>query len=102
MWTENCENHIVDEKDVERRIVEQFSEIVTWKSLHDALAEFFMNHGPICSTSKVKDIIKKLNNEKRIEIKRTPSKTLHNKDTTFMSERKDQTVCIRWKNEKNE
>jgi len=96
LWEENCENHTVDENDIERRIIGQFAQILTWTSLHDSLAEFFMKHGAICTTSKVKDIIKKLNNEGKIEILRNPSKTKNDKDTTFMFEKKGQTVSIRW------
>lgn len=96
LWNENFDNQIIDENDIEEKTVEFFSQCVSQISLHDALAIFFMKHGPICSTGDVKKILKKFERDGRIEILRKPKTTDRGRPTTFMSEGKGQTVSVRW------
>ena len=96
LWTENFDNQTVDEEDIETKTIECFSQCATWKSLHDTLAVFFMKHGPICSTSEVKKILKKFEKDGRLAILRNPNITKQGKPSQFMSEEKNQTVFVRW------
>ena len=96
LWAENYDNQAVDEDDIEQKTVEHFSQCTNWTSLHDALAVFFMKHGPICSTGTVKNILKGFEKKGRIKIVRSPDTTAKGKPTTFMSEGKNQTVSVRW------
>ena len=96
LWAENYDNQAVDEDDIEQKTVEHFSQCTNWTSLHDALAIFFMKHGPICSTGTVKNILKGFEKKGRIKIMRSPDTTAKGKPTTFMSEGKNQTVSVRW------
>lgn len=98
LWTENFDNQMVDEEDIEAKTVEHFSQCVNWTSLHDALAIFFMKHGPICSTGDVKKILKKFEKDGRLAILRNPDVTAKGKPTAFMSEEKGKTVSVRWIN----
>ena len=96
LWTENYENEIVDEDNIEQKTIEFFSQCVNWASLHNALAEFFTKYGPICSTGDVKKSLKNLENNNRIRIVRNPATTAKGKPSTFMSEEKGKTVSVRW------
>lgn len=96
LWEENCENQIIHDEDIEKKLKEHLSQYTSYTSLHEILASFFMKHGVICSTSKAKDIIKNLQKRNRIDIIRNPSRTKKGKPTTFMTEGKGQTVHIRW------
>ena len=96
LWAENYDNQAVDEDDIEQKTIEHFSQCMNWTSLHDALAVFFMKHGPICSTGTVKNILKGFEKKGRIKIMRSPDTTAKGKPTTFMSEGKNQTVSVRW------
>lgn len=98
LWAENFDNQMVDEEDIEAKTVEHFSQCVNWTSLHDALAIFFMKHGPICSTGDVKKILKKFEKDGRLAILRNPDVTAKGKPTAFMSEEKGKTVSVRWIN----
>ena len=98
LWAENFDNQMVDEDDIEAKTIEHFSQCVNWTSLHDALAIFFMKHGPICSTGDVKRILKKFEKDGRLAILRNPDVTAKGKPTAFMSEEKGKTVSVRWIN----
>ena len=66
------------------------------RAAYDALAVFFMKHGPICSTGTIKNILKGFEKKGRIKVMRNPDRTKSGKPTTFMSEGKNQTVSVRW------
>ena len=96
LWAENYDNQMVDEDDIEQKAIEHFSQCVNWTSLHDALAEFFMKHGPICSTGEIKKLLKNYEKKGRIRLMRNPDTTAKGKPTTFMSEEKGKTVSVSW------
>jgi three-Cys-motif partner protein len=98
LWTENYDNQMVNEDDIVAKTLEHFSQCINWTSLHDALAVFFMKHGPICSTGDVKQILKKFEKDGRLAILRNPDMTVKGKPTAFMSEEKGKTVSVRWIN----
>ncbi|MGI6670445.1 MAG: three-Cys-motif partner protein TcmP [Christensenellales bacterium] len=95
-WSEDFDNQIVDENDIKAKALEHFSQYINWTSLHDALAVFFMKHGPICSTGDVKKSLKIFEKEGRLAIVRNPKVTIKGKPTAFMSEKKGKTVSVRW------
>ena len=55
-----------------------------------------MEYGPICSTSRVKKDLKKLESNGRIVVTREPSTTSQGKKATYMSEEKGKKVYVRW------
>lgn len=95
--TENLDNQLIDEREIKEKIKEHFSQYINWISLHNALAVFFMKHGPICSPICAKEILKKLEIADRLDILRNPVITAKGKPTKFMTEKKGQTVSVRWK-----
>lgn len=98
LWEENYDNQVVDDDDIEKKIIEHFSQCDNWTLLHEALAVFFMKHGPICSTGTVKNILKKLEKDGSLNVLRNPDiseKT--KKPTTFMTENSKQSVSVRWR-----
>lgn len=96
LWTENFDNHVVTDDDNRDKVIEHFSQYSNWISLYDALAMFFVKHGPICSTGDVKKILKDLEREKRLAVQRKPDVKKNGTPTTFMTEGKGQTVSVRW------
>jgi three-Cys-motif partner protein len=95
MWAEDFDNQIVDDEDIDRKIIEHFSQCDRWISLNDAMAVFFMRHGPICSTKTVRDALKNYAKDGRIEVLRNPE-TKNGKPTRFFTEGKGQAVSVRW------
>jgi len=96
LWEENYENQIVEDGDIEGKVIEHFSQLKNWISLNEALATFFINHGAVCSTSIVKNFIKRLEKDNQIEIIRNPATTKRGKPSTFMDEGKGKTITVRW------
>ena len=86
----------MSEDDIEEKIIEHFSQYNKLISLHDALAMFFMRHGPTCSTGTVRKILKKLEENGRLSIERKPELTGHGKKATFMIEGKGKKVSVKW------
>jgi len=96
MWEEDCENKIVDKIKIENKVIEHFSRYETKTSLSVALANFFVEYGPICNTKTIRDILRKYEG-KKIGIERNPSKTKKTgKPTTFMTEIKNKKIDIWW------
>lgn len=97
LWTENLENDIIDEEDIEQKVITHFCKYINPTSLYDALADFFVYYGAICSTGTVKKIIRKLEKTNKIEVIRKPPTTeKRGTPTTFMDEGKNKTISIRW------
>ena len=96
LWAENFDNQAVDEDDIEEKTILHFSQYNCLTSLHDALAMFFMNYGPICSTGYVKKILKGLEEDKRLLVLRNPDYTSRGKKTAFMTEGKGHKISVRW------
>lgn len=96
LFGENYDNQIVDDADISNKVTAYFSRYNVDTSLHEALAGFFMEYGPICSTGTVKKDLKKLEGTGQIKITRNPSTTGKGKVATYMSEEKGKKVYVRW------
>lgn len=96
LFGENYDNQIVDDADISNKVTAYFSRYNVDTSLHEALAGFFMEYGPICSTGTVKKDLKKLESTGQIKITRNPSTTGKGKVATYMSEEKGKKVYVRW------
>lgn len=96
MWEENCENRIIDEKEIKEKVIKHFSQYKNKISLSKALANFFVEYGAICNTGKVRTIIKGLGKKGKVDIIRNPKTTRKDKPSTFMTESKGKTIEIRW------
>ena len=96
LFEENYDNQIVDDTDIANKVSAYFARYSANTSLHEALAGFFMEYGPICSTGTVKKDLKKLESNGRIIVTREPSTTGKGKKATYMSEEKGKKVYVRW------
>lgn len=96
LFEENYDNQIVDDADISDKVVTHFLQCNVDISLHEALAEFFMKYGPICSTGTVKKDLKKLESSGQVVVTRIPSTTGKGKKATYMSEDKVKKVFVRW------
>ena len=97
LWEEDYDNQVINDDDIERKTIEHFSQYDNWTPLHKALAVFFMKHGPICHTGTVKEKLKKLEKDNRLDVQRHPDKSdKTKKPTTFMSESSKHSVFVRW------
>ena len=96
LFEENYDNQIVDETDISNKVSAYFARYSANTSLHESLAGFFMEYGPICSTGTVKKDLKKLESNGRIIVTREPSTTSKGKKATYMSEEKGKRVYVRW------
>lgn len=93
---EDYNNEIINEDEIKDKMIKHFSKYTSPISLHEALANFFVENGAICSSSNIKKILKQWEIEKRITIDRFPDKTKNGKPASFMSEGKGQTIYMRW------
>ncbi len=96
LWEENFDNQSMEEDDIKQKAIEHFSKYEELVSLHDALAMFFVNYGPICSTGELKKILKRLEENGQLLLLRVPAFTSRGKKTAFMTEGKGQKISVRW------
>ncbi len=96
LWEENCENRIIDEKEIKEKVTKHFRQYEKKISLNEAFANFFVEYGAICSTNIVRSIVKELGGKGKIDIIRTPKITKKGKPSTFMTEGKGKKIEIRW------
>lgn len=96
LFEENYDNQMVDDTDISNKVSAYFARYSANTSLHEALAGFFMEYGPICSTGTVKKDLKKLESNGQIIVTREPSTTGKGKIATYMSEDKGKKVYVRW------
>lgn len=97
LFPETYDNQFLSEETLERMVVEHFSQCSKWISLSEALAIFFVMHGPICKTGEATKILSSLEKEGRLSVLRNPEKTEKGSPTKFMTEGKGKTVSVRWK-----
>ena len=97
LFTETYDNQIIDDSEIRQRVIEHFSECHTWISLNEAMAVFFVMHGPICKTGDVTKILKELESSGQLAVIRNPDRTEKGGPAKFMSEGKGRTVSVRWK-----
>ncbi|MPN63767.1 hypothetical protein SDC9_211533 [bioreactor metagenome] len=83
--------------DITQKAITVFQQAKEFTRLNPILADFFMQNGPICKVSEIKDIIKDLEKKDKIEVRRTPAYTDKGKPSKFFADEKKQKTEIRWK-----
>lgn len=91
-------NQFVDDQKVTEYVIEHFSQYSEWIPLTEAQALFFVKNGVMCKTGDISSILKRLEKEQRLEVKRSPSLTKTKKPSTFMTEGHGQSVLVKWVN----
>ena len=98
LFQENINNQNVDLSDIRRKEEEHFSQYADWTSLNVSLAKFFMKYGPICKTKEVKDVIKEMEDIRKIQVLRDPPLTKTGRPAKYMDEKTNtQKVSLRWR-----
>lgn len=95
LFEESYDNEIIDKQDIEEKAKDFFSKFKKAVSLNEALADFFVENGAICSTGDIRKIIKKWESVGSFELIRNPKTTVKGTPTTFMTEGRNQSVLIR-------
>lgn len=95
-FKENINNEILNIRELENKIISHISKYNDFISLDEAVANFFVDNGVICSRKNVTNILSKLEKSERIKILRTPNTTKNGKTSTFMQENKDKKASIKW------
>lgn len=95
-FEENYDNEIIDTTDIEEKAKIHFSKYKQLISLSEALANFFVEYGAICSTGDIKKIIRDWEKSRTVEIVRSPSTTTNGKPATFMTEGHGNRIYLRW------
>ena len=96
LFEEDANNQIIDESEIEEKMMSFFSRLSNYVSLHIALAYFFMQYGPICKSGVIKQKLKAFEKQGLLLIYREPQTTPTGRPATFMDEKTNQKVKIKW------
>ena len=97
LWAENYNNQIIDNEDIERKVISHVSNYSHFTRLNFVLADFFMNYGPICSIKAVKDVYRDLAYNRKIDVQRDPAFTEKtSKPSKFFADEKGKKTELRW------
>ena len=92
---EDFDNQIITEECLEMRVEKYYSQFKSWISLNESMARFFVQHGVICSSKDIRNIVKCKGKEGYLMIRRVPEKTPTGRNSTFMEDKGHQKVFIR-------
>lgn len=96
LFQETVDIQVIDEDEIQNDVVEHFSQCCSWTSLNEALAVFFVKYGAICKSGEIRKILKKLEDDKRLEVIRSPGLTENGRPSTFMTEGHGKSVSVKW------
>jgi len=94
---EDIDNGIIDESEIELKVMEHLSRFTIFTRMNPIMADFYCTHGVICPSKTVKEIYKKLEKSKKLEVRRTPSTTATGRASTFFADEKKQITELRWR-----
>ena len=86
LFQEDVNNQSIDEDDIRQKVIEHYSQFLELTSLNESMAKFFMKYGLICKTKNIKDALKELEKEGKVNILREPAFTNTGRPSTFMDE----------------
>ena len=96
LWEEDIDNSIVDETEIENKVINHLSKINGYTRLNELLADFYSIYGVICKVKTVKNIYKNLEKVGKIIVKRTPAFTNNGKPSTSFTDEKGKITELRW------
>lgn len=97
LFDEDINNNIIDQNDLVHSFKNHIKDYTDWRRLKEIMADFYMKYGPICKTSDITMVVKKLLSDNLIDIKRQPEYTTTGKPSVFFSDEGKNKVYIRWK-----
>lgn len=86
LFQEDVNNQSIDEDDIRQKVIKHYSQFLELTSLNESMAKFFMKYGLICKTKIIKDVLKELEKEGKVNILREPAFTNTGRPSTFMDE----------------
>lgn len=97
LFQDDFNNQSIDESTIRERVIEHFSQYGTWTPLTEGEAMFYVKYGAICKSGDIANVLKALEKEGRLAVKRNPAfseKT--QRPTNFMAEDHGHTVSVKW------
>ena len=96
LFQEDYNNQIIDASTIRERVIKQFSQFDDWISLTEAEALFYIKYGAICKSGEITKVLKNMEKDNHLEVRRNPCLTEKGKPSTFMTEGHGKTVLIKW------
>lgn len=96
IFTGDIDNKIISNSELENMILKHIEKYREFNRLNDILADFFMVHGPICSTGEVNKVYKNMEKTRRIEVIRTPETTSTGQLSRFFADERGKMTRLRW------
>lgn len=95
-FQETVDNQIINEAEIKTNVMKHFSHYDSWTALNETLAGFFVNYGVVCRSGEIAKVLKALEKDGRLEVRRNPRLTEKGKPSTFMAEGHGKTVSVKW------
>ena len=96
LFETNMNEETIDKSYLTNKVVSFFSRFENDISINDAIAAFFVDNGVVSYTKDIRNILKDLEMRGRIIVRRIPEQTKTGKLSSFMDEKKNQIVYVRW------
>ena len=96
LFETNMNEETIDKSYLTNKVVSFFSRFENDISINDAIAAFFVDNGVVSYTKDIRNILKDLEMRGRIIVRRIPKQTKTGKLSSFMDEKKNQKVYVRW------
>ena len=96
LFETNMNEETIDKSYLTNKVVSFFSRFEKDISINDAIAAFFVDKGVVSYTKDIRNILKDLEMRGRIIVRRIPEQTKTGKMSSFMDEKKNQKVFVRW------
>lgn len=97
LFQEDINNDIIDDYELSTKVEVHMEKYLQFERLNDILADFFTINGPICSTGKINDIFKNMENSGKISVIREPATTPTGRPSKFFADEKGKITRLRWK-----
>ena len=96
LFQEDFNNQIIDESQINDYVKEYISQYDEWTSLTEVQAGFFVKFGAICKRGHIAKVLEKMEEDKRVVIKRNPEFTDTGKKSRFMTEHRGHSISLKW------
>lgn len=101
IFQEDVENNSIDEDVLYNELYNFIKEHPIFIDINVFHAQFFIKSGVRYTSSQIVKQLKKMEEKKLIEVKRTPSLTARGKASSFWTASNKNSIRIRWRNEKS-
>lgn len=97
LFGQDVDNNIVDSREILNKVKQRLSLSRFGYRVNDFMAMFFTDEGVICGTSDIKDALRTLESEGKVEVVRIPPTTPNGRPSRFLEDGKGKSVTIRWR-----